>query len=158
STLPGLSGRKFTLLTVLWPSKRFAEEDLIPGGAASVAAAPAEIAMVQQKLEDMKSVFPDGAAAGKLDHAKGLVPQLPNSPEAQREFVELIRSLPHRQGGDQEDASNLYFSLPGDEVLGRLGGPQLPGGPPSPAGQGGAAVGSLGGPAAGGAAGGPGAA
>src|SRR5262245_10240486 len=31
-----LAGRKLALLTVLWPSKKFADRDLIPGGGASV--------------------------------------------------------------------------------------------------------------------------
>ena len=33
---PALAGRRIAALGVLWPSKRFADEDLIPGGGASL--------------------------------------------------------------------------------------------------------------------------
>src|SRR5215212_5541775 len=34
--VPGLETRSFAVLAVLWPSKKFAAEDLIPSGAAAV--------------------------------------------------------------------------------------------------------------------------
>src|SRR5262245_47751115 len=53
--VPGLDRRQFAVLTVLWPSKKFADRDLIPGGAASLESP--EVTYVQQQLEDLKGVF-----------------------------------------------------------------------------------------------------
>jgi hypothetical protein len=135
---PGVAGRKFAALTVLWPSKRFADRDLIPGGAAS-AGEPAEAALVRQQLDDLKAVFATPGASAVLEQAKALVPQLPNSPQARSQFVDLIRSLLPKDAAGREDASDVFFALPGDEVLNRLSLPTLPGAPGG-AGQGGAAA------------------
>src|SRR5262249_4820962 len=37
--VPGVADHKFAVLGVFWPSKKFAEEELIPGGAASISSA-----------------------------------------------------------------------------------------------------------------------
>ena len=53
------------------------------------------------------------------------MPQLENSPKAQRTFADLIRSLPNKQQGDPEDASDRFFKPAGDEVMNRLSKPVL---------------------------------
>jgi hypothetical protein len=149
---PALAGREMAVLGVLWPSKRFADEDLIPGGGASLGGGIDDRA-VQRQLEELKGAFdrPDEAA---LEQAKQLVPELEGSPQAQRRFVDLIRSVLPRPGDTADDASDVFFDLPGDEVLRLLGPPVLPG-PPEGASEGGAtAIGLMEAPASiGGAAG-----
>jgi hypothetical protein len=135
--VPGLAGRAFGILAVLWPSKKFAEADLIPSGAAGVGAAVGDAA-VTQHLEELKGVFDAPGADAALDAAKALVPRLENSPAAQEQFVTLIRSALPASAGDAEDASDRFFALPGKEVLKRLERPVLPSGP-RPASGGGAA-------------------
>src|SRR5687768_74744 len=49
----GLDGRKFGIFRVLWPSKRFADQDLIPGGGAASATAENNAALLRM-LESMK--------------------------------------------------------------------------------------------------------
>jgi hypothetical protein len=119
-----LAGRRIPVLGVLWPSKRFAEDDLIPGGGASVGG-QIQDARLQAQLDDLKGTFdrPDEAA---LEQAKQLVPELGRSPRAQREFVDLIRSVlpPPDDAGD--DASDRFFALPGDEVMRLLEPPIRP--------------------------------
>jgi hypothetical protein len=148
---PALAGRQMAVLGVLWPSKRFADEDLIPGGGASLGGGIEDRA-VQRQLDELKGTFdqPDEAV---LEQAKALVPDLEGSPEAQRQFVDLIRSVLPRPGDTVDDASDAFFALPGDEVLRLLEPPILPG--PPGIGEGGAtAIGLAEGPASiGGAAG-----
>ena len=121
---PALAGRRIAVLGVLWPSKKFAEDDLIPGGGASLGG-QIEDARLQAQLEDLKGTFdlPDDDA---LERAKQLVPELGRSPSAQREFVDLIRSVlpPPNDAGD--DASDRFFVLPGDEVMRLLEPPVRP--------------------------------
>ncbi|MGH6898208.1 MAG: hypothetical protein ACREJ5_16945 [Geminicoccaceae bacterium] len=149
---PRLAGRRIAALGVLWPSKRFADEDLIPGGGASLGGGIGDRA-VQRQLDDLKGTFdqPDEAV---LEQAKQLVPDLERSPQAQREFVNLIRSVLPRPGDPTDDASDLFFNLPGDEVLRLLEPPILPGGGPGGGGGGALGIGLMEGAApAGGAAG-----
>lgn len=121
---PALAGRRIAVLGVLWPSKKFAEDDLIPGGGASLGG-QIEDARLQAQLEDLKGTFdlPDDDA---LERAKQLVPELGRSARAQREFVDLIRSVlpPPNDAGD--DASDRFFVLPGDEVMRLLEPPIRP--------------------------------
>jgi hypothetical protein len=59
---PGLAGRRIGVLGVLWPSKKFAEEDLTPGGGASLGGAVDDQTLSQQ-LDGLKGTFdgPDEA-------------------------------------------------------------------------------------------------
>jgi hypothetical protein len=133
---PALAGRNMAVLGVLWPSKRFADDDLTPGGGASLGGGIEDRA-VQRQLDELKGTFdlPDAAA---LEEAKQLVPALGQSPQAQRRFVDLIRSVLPRPEDTADDASDAFFDLPGDEVLQLLEAPILPGGG-GPSGGGGAA-------------------
>jgi hypothetical protein len=150
--LPALAGRRFAVLTVLWPSKRFADSDLIPGGAASVG--PARVAAVQGRLDDLKGAFERGEADAVLEECQRLVPSLETSATARDEFVDKLRAVLPRPAGDNEDACKQFFSLPGREVLARLGAQgHSPPVPPHPGGGGAAVLGAPPPPAAGGAAG-----
>jgi hypothetical protein len=138
--VPGLTGRVFGILAVLWPSKKFAEADLIPSGAAGVASVVGDAA-VAQHLEELKGVFDAPGADAALDAAKALVPKLETSPAAQEQFVTLIRSALPPSAGDTEDGSDRFFVLPGKEVLKRLERPVLPSGPRPGSGGGAAGLG-----------------
>jgi hypothetical protein len=123
-SVPGIDARKFAILGLLWPSKKFAEEELIPSGAAG-ATSPVSEAFILKQLQSLKGVFDKPDADAVLEQAKLLVPQLENSPKAQRTFADLIRSLPNKQQGDPEDASDRFFKPSGDEVMNRLSKPVL---------------------------------
>jgi hypothetical protein len=114
------AARKFAIAGVFWPSKKFADEELIPsGGAVSIELGgntPTSSAL-KKKLDSLKGVFdvPDAAA---LEHAKGLIDALDDSPAKQREFVDVIRSLvPQDPSDTTDDASNKFLRRPGDELL-----------------------------------------
>ncbi|HEY5174237.1 MAG TPA: hypothetical protein VII95_01580, partial [Terriglobales bacterium] len=53
---PAAAGKTLAV-GILWPSKKFVEADLIPGGAASADNDPVADGVLLQRLEDMKQVF-----------------------------------------------------------------------------------------------------
>jgi hypothetical protein len=127
--MPGIAGRKFAVAAVLWPSKKFADQDLIPSGAAGLGGGVPDKAILEQ-LNALQGFFGGKDADAGLKLAKALVPKLENSPAARKEFAELIRSLVDsgaagaaagREG--VEDASRDFFKLDGGEVMNRLGKP-----------------------------------
>jgi len=127
-SVPNLGPRRFAVLGILWPSKKFAEEDLIPSGAAGISSA-VTVESIQKQLDNLKGVFDRPDADANIEKARKLVPQLENSPNAQREFADLIRSLVQKGKVNGEDASDRFFTLDGAEVMKRLGKPAFA--PPS---------------------------
>jgi len=152
--VPGAAARSYAVLGVLWPSKKFAEKDLIPSGAAGLSSAVTDAALIEQ-LDDLKGVFTDPAADDKLEQAKQLVPDLEDSRRAREQFADLLRSVLPVAAADNEDASTSLFKLNGDQVMQRLSKPVLPARPASASASGGGGAARLGDPAspAGGAAG-----
>ena len=134
---PSLANRKFAIVGVFWPSKKFADSELIPaGGAAGMGGADLSSIAVKQKLESLKGTFdaPDEAA---LEHAKSLIDGLENSPAKQKEFVNLIRSLvPQTSSDATDDASDKFLKRPAGEIMKTLAGPSMM--VPRPGGGGGA--------------------
>ena len=62
---PGLAGRRIAVLGVLWPSKKFADEDLIPGGGASLGGARRRRDAAPSRSTGSKGTFdaPDDGSA-----------------------------------------------------------------------------------------------
>ncbi|HXB75425.1 MAG TPA: hypothetical protein VNY05_44745 [Candidatus Acidoferrales bacterium] len=77
---------------ILWPSKKFAEADLIPGGAAS-AGDPVADRVLLDRLQEMKHLFGDSQADEKLEQMKALVAGLSADPNQQNQFVSLIGAI-----------------------------------------------------------------
>ena len=130
STAPDpLAGRTTAVLGVLWPSKKFADKDLIPSGAASAGGAvPAS--ELRRQIAGLRDLLDDQAATASLKKAERLVAGLEDSPKAQREFVDLIRGLLPPATAPDEDAAADLQKLPGDELMKRLSKPVMPA-PPS---------------------------
>ena len=120
--VPSLGSRKFAVLGILWPSKKFAEEDLIPSGAAGINSA-VTVESIQKQLDNLKGIFDKPDADATIDKAKQLVLQLENSKNAQRDFANLIRSLLQKGAEHPEDASDRFFTLDGEDVMNRLSKP-----------------------------------
>jgi hypothetical protein len=134
-----LAGRKFAILGVFWPSKKFADSELIPSGGAASLGDDGDLnsAALKQKLESLKGTFdnPDEAA---LDRAKALVDGI-EDPAKQDEFVKIIQSLvPQRPSDPTDDASDKFLASTGREVLATFSLPFMFTPPP---GQGGGAQG-----------------
>ncbi len=116
--IPGLQNRVLGVMAVFWPSKKFADDDKISGGAASLGSADAMI--VRAMLEDLKGTFDAPDADSALERAKVLVPRLQNEPGARREFADLVRSVVSRQSGDEVDAASRFFEEDGNDLIERL--------------------------------------
>lgn len=142
--VPGSDARTFAIMAVLWPSKKFADKELIPSGAAG-AESPITNDLLRQELEELKGVFDHPNADAVLDQAKQLVPKLEDSPKARRQFADLLRSVLPQAASADVDAADDFLSLPGDEIINRLSKPS-PITPPKPATSGGGAA-ITGGPA-----------
>jgi hypothetical protein len=135
-----LSDRKFVVIAILWPSIKFADEDVIPGersrepivargGAAAMPyrKASARInaaadAAVHRQLDKLRAALGDPSAAANLDNAEALVRDLEGNPPAQKQFVDIVRSVLRKspEGVTGGDASTAFFKLDGLELLRRL--------------------------------------
>jgi hypothetical protein len=123
---PGLGDRRLAFLGVLWPSKRFADRALIPGGAASRGGTPSD-ADLEESLAGLEGVFETEHADDLLRRAKALVPELDDSGAARDAFVELVRDAVGRVGEADEDADarEVFKTLSGNELLTHLKAPVL---------------------------------
>jgi hypothetical protein len=129
-----IRSRRVIVCGILWPSKKFDDKSLIPGGAASmgdngVADATAAVELLASFVDT-----PDSKKA--LARAKSLIPSLAGSLEARDEFVRIIRAfMPHGVNDEEPVVVDDFFTLGGDELLRRLSRPA----PGAPADTGGAA-------------------
>jgi pimeloyl-ACP methyl ester carboxylesterase len=109
--VPGVSGRSFAVLAVLWPSKKFDDAALIPSGAAGVGSVVRSDELRAQ-IEALKGAFDAADGDTRLDAMAALLPRLEDSDSACREFVELARGLVRDDSADEEDAADRFFSAP----------------------------------------------
>ncbi len=109
--------RSIGVVGVLWPSKRFADAELIPGGAAGIGDADPAL---PGDLRAMAGAFDAPDAEATLDRAATLADRLEGSPKAQREYADLLRSLVSADASEPADASDELFALDGSELLDRL--------------------------------------
>jgi hypothetical protein len=119
-----LRNRNFAAVRVFWPSKKFTDADLIPGGGAASAAAEAEntaaVNRILDKLKDDPRVLggadrnPDHVAA--MESAKALVPQLATT-EAKKEFVRLLRKILDPSMKENDDASAGFFAADAETLF-----------------------------------------
>jgi hypothetical protein len=118
-----LPGRTFAVLGVLWPSKKFADTQLIPSGAAG-ANSPITTALLAAALDQLHGAFDMPGADETLDAAKKLLPDLEDKPSAQAEFAQLLRSVvPPVEKSLDVDASHAYLTLSGQQLLSSLAKP-----------------------------------
>ncbi len=146
-----LKDRSFAAAQVLWPSKKFADEDLIPGGGAASATRANDAALsrtldgLAQDPARLGGVEPSPVRQELVAQAKALVPRLDGDASARREYLFILRSLldPDQASGD--DGSDDFFVVPPEVLFEQMGRDVIA---PRPAGAGGAsAVGAVGGAA-----------
>lgn len=144
-TTASAPGRRLVVLRVYWPSKRFADEDLIPGGVASSTDPVQSVSeQIDALLRDFK--FQDGLLTDlrspdtrakdavqrdALGAMQKLLPRLDEDPEAQEEFVRLSRLLLSSHVNDEEEVlQQNFYASDGPEVLQRLSRKFKPKAPP----------------------------
>ncbi len=122
--------RSLLVLAVFWPSKKFADVDLIPGGAAALDSMDAKL---NRQLDILAELFAaDPASKSYIDHAREQIQNLEVSQSAQNDFVFALNSVVPKlrgeedQGLDQARCEIDSTSLPGHAVLSRLAAPVVP--------------------------------
>jgi hypothetical protein len=120
--VPGLTSRTIGIVGVLWPSKKFADTHLVPGGAAA-AASPIDASLILAQIQQLRELFPDPPAQRTLDSVTALVPQLPDRATARASFANQLRSLLDPKAAEQEDGSTELFTVSGGTLMDRLAVP-----------------------------------
>jgi hypothetical protein len=121
--------RTFGVLAFFWPSKRFADADLISGGAAGVGTQADAVLYAQ--LDGFAQIFGSTAdVTAKIAHLRALVPVLENNPTAQDDYVgTLVSMVPkprYERDEGLDDARDHLDSASGHVVLQRLSTPFVP--------------------------------
>jgi hypothetical protein len=147
-----LRDRVFGACQVFWPSKKFADADLIPGGGAASATAANDTALerilTELKVDPMRLGGRDQPAerAERIDRALAAARQLNESAAARQAFVDEIRRVIRQTGAPDEvdDGSAAFFEMGAEELFTELSNPVI-----APAGGGGGSAGMAEGGAAG---------
>jgi hypothetical protein len=126
NTPPALDNRKFAVLGILWPSKKFEDAALTASGAASIGQPPSEKELIRQKLDSLKGVFDNPDADARLEQAKQLLRSADKDEAAAIELIDLIRSLPEKDEIHADDGSEKFFELPGNKIAEELRRPDMP--------------------------------
>jgi len=123
--------RSFAVAAIFWPSKRFADTDLIPGGAAGLA--PSVQAQLNAQLDQLKTILGgDPSSAAKIEHARDQIAKLEVSQSAQDDFVfALVSALPAPRNERDEGLDDAMIALKsgnlaGHTVLNQLSAPIFP--------------------------------
>jgi hypothetical protein len=125
------TARKLAIVGIYWPSKKFTDEELIParnaraGGGVSSSGNDLSSEALSEKLDSLKGVF-DGSDDNAFERAKTLVSKLEDSPQARRQFVDLVRSMLPQPKDELDDASRRFFDRDGDYLLMDLRAAVLP--------------------------------
>lgn len=140
-----LAGRTFAAVRIFWPSKKFTDEELIPGGGAASALAEQEGLAATGKLLDALKEDPsrlgdrtqDPTRAAAMDRAKALLPALATV-AAQQEFVALLRRVLDPSMQEKDDASEGFFTAAAETLFANASMPVVA--PAGPGGGGGGGV------------------
>lgn len=115
-----LPGRKLAFLGILWPSKKFADDDDKPAGGAASFGSAGEGEQLQKRIRDLADAFPPDKHATIEDLAL-LVPEIDKAKEKRDLFVKKLRTLlSNGQDDGGGDTTKAFFDLPPNEVLERL--------------------------------------
>ena len=118
-----LTGRRFIVGGVFWPSKTF-RESFGDGGVQSTDEDARQLAAATQQLEDLRAlVGSDAAARQKLDEATTLLPSLEDDPDAQDKFVALVLSVVDGSDLDPSEGFDRIQNTAGSRLLSKLAAP-----------------------------------
>jgi pimeloyl-ACP methyl ester carboxylesterase len=122
--------RSFAAAAILWPSKKFTEKELIPGGGAA-ALSSQEKAVIRARLKDLakepirlgKAVPTSAARQKKIAKAEALLKTIEADPKAQETFVRIVRSLLSESAAHKDDGTKELFKVSERKLLERLSEP-----------------------------------
>jgi len=155
--LARLKGRTYAVCQIFWPSKRFTDDDLIPGGGAATASKANDKAL-KKILETLKQDSerlggkqkPSAARVKAIDRALKAIPALATSPAARKAYVDALRStMPKGKAAKEiDDGSAAFLKATPEQLFKALSAPVLAPGP-KPKGGGASIIGGAPGGAAG---------
>lgn len=148
---------KLGVVGLFWPSKRFAEEQFIPGGGAASVGDPGRES-VEQALDELADAV-TADCHQKIEEAKSLLNQIQKPDDtgaaARARFLELVRSLLPTSDDEAGEGDPQLLAMDPEDLFHALSAPELssraPGGGEGAAWQGGSP--GMTGPVSGGAAG-----
>lgn len=124
-----LRGRRFVALQVFWPSKKFTEQELIPGGGAASLGSEQQLAQVESLLDELaiEPVRLGGTEVNplrrqKIEEAKRALPNAGIDPAATQAFVDALRSAFPRDAAERDDGSDDFFEIDPQELFQDLSG------------------------------------
>ncbi len=126
--VPALNSRTYAICGILWPSKKFEDQELIPSGAASLNDAVSEdqlrarvrglADLIQAKGWPMEA--PDPTVERQLGSVMQSVGDWADKPAVRKDVVSVIRGLLPAHGADAEDATDRFFSMNADLLVTNL--------------------------------------
>ena len=123
NVVPDLAGREFGVLRIFWPSKRFADADLIPGGGAASANIENDEALLRV-LEELKhdparlgGSDTSPARSSSIDAAQRLAPRLETDEAARREFVLHLRAVLDPAAAHPDDGTEEFFTRAPEQIF-----------------------------------------
>jgi serine protease AprX len=128
---PGLTARNLAFLGVLWPSKKFADSDLIPGNAAAFGGGEIPREYLEAQIDNLIDAVDDPARALLLTQAKSLLIRLEDDPNARMAFADSVRmaALPRStvtltgDNAPNDDAEQTFLTTPGGDLFDALSQP-----------------------------------
>jgi hypothetical protein len=130
-SLQPLRDRVFAACQAFWPSKKFADADLIPGGGAASATAANDTALerilTELKVDPVRLGGHDQPAdrAERIDRALSAARHLNESAAARQSFVDEVRRAIKEGGASDEvdDGSAAFFEMGAEELFAELSNP-----------------------------------
>jgi hypothetical protein len=121
-----IRARRVVVCGILWPSKRFDDSSLIPGGAASMSD-DTGIANAGAAVDLLAGFLDTPESKKALRRAQALIPSLAGSLDARDECVRIVRAfMPHSANDEEPVIVDDFYMLGGDELLRRLSRPVVP--------------------------------
>jgi hypothetical protein len=137
-----LGARKIGVVGVVWPSKKFTDEDLVPRVRAASIVGDQSKDIVGECLDSLASALSDLGANETIKVVRAAIGDLDHSAAARELFANTVRDLLPQEHATNDDGSDRFFEVDAQELFDRL---QAPFFPQALAGAGGAAGGATGG-------------
>ncbi len=130
--IKALDQRHFAVIKLFWPSKKFTDAELIPGGGAASFEESAPDDSILKQLDSLKTdtvslgvEVSNTESSDLVEKAKSLLPDLESDEAARTQFVLLLRSLLNPNESHPDDGSDEFFTTDPELILKAFSEPVL---------------------------------